>query len=155
MLHATDEVVTQFAIETYAADAPLHVVAVRTPAAEYVNYSHWPEEGITPIEAGREAELYDYSTQGGRLEVHNTAGASPLEPALLADVERATTQELRAPLPSRLSEAHERGLADYFSTARGAARSATLSRRARSERDIGPITKLEPRPVKGAADPRP
>ena len=34
ILHATDEIVTEYAIEPYAADAPLHVVALRTPAGE-------------------------------------------------------------------------------------------------------------------------
>ena len=155
VLHATDEVVTEFAIEPYAADAPLHVVALRTPRAKYVTYSHWPEEGITPIAAGREAELYDYASHGGRLEVQNTAGSSPLEEQLLSGSERAVAEELRAPLPSRMSEARRRGFTDYFSTARGAAEAAILSRRARSERDIGPIEKLKPRPVKGAADTRP
>ena len=153
VLHATDEVVTEFAIENYAADAPLHVVALRTAGAKYVTYSHWPAEGITPLAEGREAELYDYSTQGGRLEVQNTAGSSPIEQEMHRALERAVADELRQPLPSRLSEAHERGLADYFSTARGAARAATISRRARSELDIGRVERLEPRPVKPAGRP--
>ncbi len=153
VLHATDEVVTEFAIETYAADAPLHVVALRTAGAKYVTYSHWPAEGIAPLAEGREAELYDYSTHGGRLEVQNTAGSSPVEGQMRAALERAVAGELREPLPSRLSEAHRRGLADYFSTARGAAESATISRRARSERDLGRVERLEPRPVKPAGGP--
>jgi arylsulfatase A-like enzyme len=155
VLHATDEVVTEFAIEPYAADAPLHVVAVRTADAKYATYSHWPEEGIEPLAAGEEAELYDYRTHGGRLELDNTAGTSALESPMRAKLEHAFTSELREPLPSRLSEAHARGFADYFSTARGAAQAATLSRRKRSEREVGPIDGLEPRPVKGAANSKP
>ena len=155
VLHATDEVVTEFAIEPYAFDAPLHVVAVRTAEAKYATYSHWPAEGIVPLSQGEEAELYDYRTHGGRLEVENTAGGSPLEATMRAKLERAFATELREPLPSRLAEAHARGFADYFSTARGAAQAATLSRRARSEREVGPIDGLEPKAVKGAADSRP
>ncbi len=155
VLHATDEIVTEFAIQPYAADAPLHVVALRTAAAKYATYSHWPEEGIAPLTQGEEAELYDYRTHGGRLEVENIAGASALETRMRAKLEHAFTSELREPLPSRLSEAHARGFADYFSTARGAAQAATLSRRRRSEREVGQIDRLEPRPVKGAADSRP
>ncbi len=45
MLHATDEIVTEFAIELYAADAPLHVVALRTPDAKYAVYSNWAADG--------------------------------------------------------------------------------------------------------------
>ena len=150
VLHATDEVVTEFAIETYAADAPLHVVALRTPSAKYVTYSHWPAEGIAPIEEGREAELYDYSTHGGRLEVHNTAGSSPVEEPMRQALERAVTTSCASRCRAGSAEAHRRGLADYFSTARGAAESATISRRARSERDIGRVERLEPKPVKPA-----
>src|SRR5205085_12395198 len=62
VLHATDEVVTEFALEPYAADAPLHVVAMRTQATKYATYSHWPDQGITPLSAGEESELYDYSS---------------------------------------------------------------------------------------------
>ncbi len=135
VLHATDEVVTEFAIAPYAADAPLHIVALRTAGAKYAAYSHWPEEGITPLAAGEENELYDYSTHSGRLELHNSAGSSPLESKLRADLARAFHRELRAPLPSRLGEAHARGFADYFSTARKAAESATARRRMREEHE--------------------
>ena len=41
VLHATDETVTEFAIEPYAAEAPLHVVALRTPKAKYATYSNF------------------------------------------------------------------------------------------------------------------
>ena len=53
VLHATDETVTEFAIEPYAADAPLHVVALRTPAAKLATYSNWPFQGIEPLARGR------------------------------------------------------------------------------------------------------
>ena len=86
VLHATDEVVTEFAIETYAADAPRHVVALRTPKAKYATYSNWPSTGIVPLTEGQEVELYDYRTHSGRLEMHNSAGQSPLEETLRAEV---------------------------------------------------------------------
>jgi len=34
VLHATDETVTEFAVEPYAADAALHVIAMRTPQGQ-------------------------------------------------------------------------------------------------------------------------
>jgi len=138
VLHATDETVTEFAIEPYAADAPLHVVALRTPAAKLATYSNWPLEGIEPLSRGEERELYDYSTHSGRLELHNSASQSALEEELDAELQRAFRQELRRPLPPRLTAAHARGFADYFSTARTAAATAATRRKLRSEREVGP-----------------
>jgi arylsulfatase A-like enzyme len=139
VLHATDETVTEFAIEPYAADAPLHVVALRTPAAKLATYTNWPAEGIEPLSRGEEHELYDYSTQSGRLELHNSASQSALEEPLQAELERAFRDELRRPLPPRLTAAHARGFADYFSTARTAAAAAAARRKLRSEREVGPL----------------
>ncbi len=137
VLHATDETLTEYAIEPYAANAPLHVVALRTPAAKYATYSHWPAEGIAPLQAGEERELYDYRTHSGRLELDNSAGSSPLEEGLHATFQQAFQDELRRPLPSLLSAAHGRGFADYFSTATRAATSATEARRRRFEHGLG------------------
>ncbi len=144
VLHATDETVTEFAIEPYAADAPLHVVALRTPQAKYATYSNWPYDGIAPKAQGEEVELYDYSTSNGRLELHNSAGESPLEEGLRAEYKRAFADELRAPLPRRLVAAHARGFADYFSTARHDAVSAAARRKRRSEREAQRPHELPP-----------
>ncbi len=135
VLHATDETVTEFAIEPYAADAPLHIIAMRTPQAKYATYANWPKTGITPLATGQEIELYDYSTHAGRLELHNSAGHSPLEEGLRQQLALAVREELRGPLPPRLVEAHARGFADYFSTARHAATTAAARRKRRAERE--------------------
>jgi arylsulfatase A-like enzyme len=134
VLHATDEVVTEFAVTPYSADAPLHVVALRTAGAKYAAYNHWPDQGIAPLSAGEENELYDYRTHSGRLELHNDAGSNPLEAALRHELKQAFQHELRGPLPPRLGEAHARGFADYFSTARRAAENAAARRKLREER---------------------
>jgi arylsulfatase A-like enzyme len=154
VLHATDETVTEFAIEPYAADAPLHVVALRTPTAKYVTYSNWPGEGIVPLSQGQEVELYDYRTHSGRMELHNSAGQSPLEPTLRADFERAFTDELRAQLPGRLDAAHARGFADYFSTAKHVAAGAAARRKLRSEREVGPIQGVKRPQAQGGSNAR-
>jgi hypothetical protein len=135
VLHATDETVTEFAIEPYAAEAPLHVVALRTPQAKYATYSNFVPDSIKLLSAGREVELYDYSIEQGRMELANEAGHSPLEGKLSAQLERAITHELREPLPPRLQGAHKRGLADYFNTASLAALKAAAVRRKRAERE--------------------
>jgi arylsulfatase A-like enzyme len=141
VLHATDEAVTEFAVEEYAAGAPLHVTALRTPEAKYATYSHWPEEGIVPLTEGEESELYDYGTASGRLELHNSAGEhSQLESTMREKLHRAFSEELRKPLPTRLEPAHGRGFADYFSTARTSAAKAATRRRERVETSVGDLT---------------
>src|SRR5581483_5046154 len=109
VLHATDEVVTEFATEEYAADAPLHVVALRTAAAKYVMYSNWTPHGTEPQERAAEYELYDYRSRAGRLELRNDAGRSRLEPALRAALRRALRGELRGALPHELRTAGRGG----------------------------------------------
>jgi arylsulfatase A-like enzyme len=141
VLHATDETVTEFSIEPYAADAPLHIVALRTAQAKYATYSNWPETGITPVKRGQETELYDYSTQAGRLELHNSAGRNPLDEQLHGQLELAVDSELRGALPPRLIEAHARGFADYFAIARHAAVNAAARRKRLTEREGGPPPK--------------
>ncbi len=130
---------TEFAIEPYAADAPLHVIALRTPNAKYATYSNWGYGGIKPQSSGEEAELYDYSTYQGRLEIENSAGQSELEEGLRSEYDRALVEELRGPLPPRLGPAHARGFADYFSTARHASTAAAQRRKRRLEEGIEPI----------------
>jgi hypothetical protein len=134
VLHATDETVTEYAVESYAAAAPLHVVAVRTPQAKYASYSSWQPGGIEPLTGGDERELYDYSTDSGRLELHNSAGASKLEDGLRATLTQAFQQELRAPLPRRLNAAQARGFSDYFGVAKTAANNAAAARERHAEK---------------------
>lgn len=133
VLHATDETVTEFANEPYAADAPLHVVALRTAAAKYATYSNWPDGGTAQLAEGQEQELYDYRTAEGRLELDNSAGRNASEGSLRALLRRAFAQELRAPLPARLLTARERGFSDYF---RVATRIATRAATHRAEREL-------------------
>ena len=133
-LHATDETVTEFAIETYAADAPLHVVALRTPAAKLATYSNWAPEGIEPLDEGRERELYDYGTPDGRSELHNSAGDSALEAGLSSTLANAFSNELRRPLPPDLRPAAGRGFFNYFTLATRIAERATEHRAERQSR---------------------
>jgi arylsulfatase A-like enzyme len=139
-LHATDEIVTEFAIEPYAANAPLHVVALRTANAKYVTYSNWRPGGTVAETRGQEHELYDYGSPAGRAELHNAADHSRLEPGLHALLARAIREELRAPLPGHLLHAHRAGLENYLLTATKAARSATASRLRRGEAEDGPLS---------------
>lgn len=136
VLHATDEVVTEFAIEPYAATAPLHVAAIRTPHAKYATYSNFQPGTIKARASGQERELYDYSTRAGRLEIDNVAGGSAIEEELGGELERAVREEMRKELPRRLHAAHRRGLADYFDTAARSAVKVSERRKLREERQL-------------------
>jgi arylsulfatase A-like enzyme len=144
VLHATDEMVTEFALQPYAADAPLHVVALRTPTAKYVTYSDWGPRGIAPQSAGQQHELYDYRTRAGRMELDNAAGHSSLEAPLHAAMARAVHHELRGPLPTHLHEAHGRGFSNYYLTATHAATAAAAARLRRSKGEPSPAHPQSP-----------
>ena len=136
VLHSTDEIVTEFAIEPYAANAPLHVVALRTPTAKFATYSDFAPESVKAVKAGEEVELYDYSTEAGRMELDNVAGESPLQDHLSAELQRAVRDELHEPLPKRFRAAHKRGFKNYFNTAARAVVKAAERRRQRAEREL-------------------
>ncbi len=114
IVHATDEDVTEFASQPYAADAPRHVTAVRTEDAKLALYSNWAPGTITVMPQGQESEFYDYSTAQGVRELSPQGAGSAREEELRALLEEeAIPGELRAPLPTHLHLAHSQGLADY------------------------------------------
>lgn len=116
ILHTTDEDVTEFASTPYAADAPRHVAAIRSPKGKLALYSNWRPGTIEVEPAGQEMEFYEYSGEEGRLELtpQQRAG-SKLREELWATLEQATPQELQAPLPARLHGAHRQGMKNYLS----------------------------------------
>ncbi len=134
VMHATDETVTEFAIEPYDAEAPRHVIALRTPEAKLATYSNWASESIELAVDGQERELYDYSDDSGRLELHNGAGESALEQPLSSTLDDAIARELRRPLPAYLAGARAGGFDDYFATALRASAKATAERERREEK---------------------
>jgi len=117
VLHATDEVVTEFALLPYAASAPLHITALITPTHKFATYSHWRHGTLDPIVESQELELYDHTTAEGRLEVSNQTGRSPHEETLKSTLRDAIRHELRAALPGPLADAQHSGLAEYHALA--------------------------------------
>jgi arylsulfatase A-like enzyme len=117
-LHATDEVVTEFARQPYAAHAPAHVTGIVTGEHKYAAYSHWRPGTLEPVAATQERELYDYTTFAGRLEVDNQAGHHRQEERLAALLESATATELRAPLPAALTPTQRQAIERYHALAR-------------------------------------
>ena len=116
VLHATDEDVTEFATELHAAEAPRHVVSLRSPQGKLTLYSDWRPGSIEVEPSGQEAEFYDYASEEGRLELSSQArSGSPLEAQLWQTLEgTAIPDELRAPLPASLQAAQRDAFARYF-----------------------------------------
>lgn len=137
VLHATDEIVTEFAVEPYAANAPLHVTAIRTPKAKLALYSNWEHGGSRVLSHGQERELYDYGTNAGRMELENIAHrGGKLESELHQQLVRTMREEMRQPLPRRLHAAHRGGFDDYFDRAGRAAVKATERRRILLQKEL-------------------
>jgi arylsulfatase A-like enzyme len=128
VMHATDEIVTEFAVERYAYNAPRHVIAARTEHAKIATYSHWDERSTAILSAAQEHEMYDYTTHAGRLEIGNVAGSGPLYSQMSGLLAQAIEDELRRPLPAYLRAAQGRGLKDYFQVAKRDALMATAAR---------------------------
>jgi arylsulfatase A-like enzyme len=143
-LHATDEVMTEFALLPHDAQAPLHVKGIVTPTAKYATYTNWRANGLEPLARGEESELYDYTTRAGYQEIENRAGRSPLEEHLRASLEEATREELHAPLPFGLLEAQQRGLVGYQELAVQARKGSELHRLRAVERLVHQIEQSLP-----------
>jgi arylsulfatase A-like enzyme len=135
-VHATDEVLTEFALLPHAAGAPLHVKGIVTPTAKYATYSHWRADTLDSLPRGEQAELYDYTSAGGYHEIDNVAGRSPLEDQLRGSLDEATHEELHRPLPSTLVAVQERALAEYYLLAERERVRSQLSRLNKVERIV-------------------
>jgi arylsulfatase A-like enzyme len=128
VLHATDEDVTEFAGDLHDAEAPRHVVALRTEQGKLGLYSNWGQESIEAEPTGQEVECYDYSSDVGQAELANVAGSSALEEQLRATLEQeAIPNELHAPLPAYLQGPLRKGMSDYFDVDVGEGEQAAAS----------------------------
>lgn len=79
-------------------DAPLHVLGMRTKTEKVVTYAKWKSLTGEVLPNSVEVEFYDYSTEGGRLELDNTPSdprASTMARQLLEDL---LPNEVRASL---------------------------------------------------------
>ena len=115
--HVTDEHAIEEGAVVFEGNAPSHVVAVVTPQAKLATYSHWIP-GTTDVDRsqGQEFELYDYSSEQGRLEIDNVAGRSPLRAELQELMDNTVIPtEVQAPLPEWLHGARDEGFADFHS----------------------------------------
>jgi hypothetical protein len=103
--------------ETLApADAPFHVIGIRTPAAKFATYNYWKVGSIDLNDAGgQELELYNYLRPAGRLELDNSASTEPWLVRELQEFIRheVLPRELRRPLPDAYRVIHEAAVAAY------------------------------------------
>jgi arylsulfatase A-like enzyme len=143
-VHATDEVLTEFALLPHAANAPLHVKGIVTPTAKYATYSNWRAGALDALSRGEQSELYDYTSRGGYHEIDNRAGRSPLEDQLRTSLDEATHEELHLPLPSSLVAVQERALAEYHLLAERERVRSELSRLNHVERIVRDIERHLP-----------
>ncbi|MEC3956897.1 sulfatase-like hydrolase/transferase [Nocardia sp. CDC153] len=121
--HTTDESTIEEAAILFDHNAPGHVAMVRTADAKFASYSKWVDGRIQiDADAEQEFELYDYSTDNGRLELDNQAGAgNPLRASMEQLLARALDTEIQQPLPAYLKDAQEQGFDDYLQSSRSIA----------------------------------
>ena len=138
VLHATDEIVSEFAIEPYAANAPLHVTAIRTPKAKYAIYSQLDRGRNRAAEQeGQERELYDYRTPPGASSSTTAraepSGGAPTSARTNARCARSCTARCPASSPMRAGWAREPRPRSQ-KAARGAAAAGCAARKANTGR---------------------
>lgn len=114
VLHTTDEPWVQQIPPTRALkNLATHIVAYRTPAAKLVLYRRWKPGTLDPSADG-ETELYDYSTEPGRLELSTVHKTNPaLLKRLTNELQEAFSSELRAELPGSLQAVRQASVRKY------------------------------------------
>jgi uncharacterized sulfatase len=84
-------------------DSPLHILGMRTKTEKCVTYAKWKSLTGEVQKNSVEIEFYDYTTEGGKLEVDNTASdprAATMARQLLEDL---LPNEVRAPLHGKFN----------------------------------------------------
>lgn len=99
VLHTCDEVVTPNA--NYLT-APWHVTGLVTPRGKLGLYSMWKGKTDVLDRSTQEFEYYDYTTEGGRLEIENTADSAAARRANRLLQTKLIPGQLRRPMPARL-----------------------------------------------------
>jgi arylsulfatase A-like enzyme len=118
ILNTTDELLLQLVGELLVlGDVPNHVIGYRTNRAKLGAYNFWRSGSIDIVSQGMEAEVYDYTTTVGKLELKNVSNSQRrLYQQLISNLfNDAIPNELRQPLPtSELQAAQQQALDDYL-----------------------------------------
>ena len=95
----------------------MHLLGIRTPHFKLGTYSQWYSDATTIVRNTMETEFYDYSTPGGRLEIHNDIDDPRLSPALARLFDVLVPGEHQAPLPTGYAQAQAGAKAAYLAVA--------------------------------------
>jgi arylsulfatase A-like enzyme len=118
ILNTTDELILNLAGQVLSPGrVPSHIIGYRTPRAKLGAYNFWRAGTIEIEPQGMEAELYDYTTEAGRLELANVSGSQPgLSAQLMNQLFRdAIPNELRQPFSTpTLQAAQQQAEQDYL-----------------------------------------
>lgn len=97
LVMATDEVVPAYFNFN---NAPRYILSLRTEAAKLGVYADWIKGTATIDPSTIELEFYDYSTEGGQLELDNLRGDDPRAQTMLNQlITQYLPQQMEAPLP--------------------------------------------------------
>ena len=98
VVHSCDEVITPTG---NFLSAPWHVTGLITPRGKLGLYSFWDAGTATLNVESQQTEYYDYSTEGGRLEIENTANSAAARRANRLLQTTLIPTQLRRPMPPR------------------------------------------------------
>lgn len=99
VLHATDEVAPAYYNFN---NAPTHVLGLRTEDFKFGVYADWHPGTGRIDQSSAQLEFYDYSIEGGRLELTSTPDDPRASQTFRALLHTIIPNELQAPLPSDL-----------------------------------------------------
>jgi arylsulfatase A-like enzyme len=108
-LYSADEVLTA---DQNWLHAPEHVLGYVDAQSKLGLYSYWRDDEATPKQKGQQIEFYDYTIEGGRLELKN----EPKKGTALADKMRTdyVPSEVQRPLPEHYHAAQQTALEGYW-----------------------------------------
>ena len=123
VVYSTDEFFSL--TPTLHLDAPQHVVGLLTDAKSGLLpgktgfYHHWVQNTTDwNQQLKHEWEYYDYATDLGRKEIHNTSNSEPADRAERFLLDTAMPKQLKLPLPpgpqSKYTQAQQRALNEYW-----------------------------------------
>ena len=111
ILFSTDEIMP---VVFNRQHAPTHVLAVRTPEAKLVTYTHWYPGTTRPVPASLKLEYYDYATPEGRAETRSHPRDPRAKTMASKLFNQYVPQQMEAPLPPPLKSTVAKARASYI-----------------------------------------
>jgi len=118
ILHTSDQPYLEAAAELAKAPIPVpyHLIGYRSNTGKIGIYNEWKPNSHDLVTENQDVELYDYSTNTGRLEIGNDSKTKPVLLAKLTDelYNNAIPNELREQLPPKLEAVKQQAFDDYY-----------------------------------------